>query len=318
VTEDYGNWGVPDDQGRYYAFPGVGLTYELPATPEQAAEAARVYSETGDPLTEEQLKDIGIIGQVMLPPPMPNPLDQVLGPRTIGGEPIEPTPRTPPKTIDLPPAAGGLGGLWGVIGRALGGLGGILWPSDIGPEPPGYPFRLPPLPELEPPVVVDPEVIFQPFPLPSPVPLPSLPPSPAPAPAPPNPMTTPAPAPAPAPTVTLPAPPGTVGVDPLPPWLWPLVGGLTGLLNRSPGISLSPEISLAPGLSPTPGLLTPVNSGQLPFVSTMPGSSAPGCNCPPTRKRKPGRRCVAKAPIRWAGGPRKGKAAGSKCIRYSR
>jgi len=39
------------------------------------------------------------------------------------------------------------------------------------------------------------------------------------------------------------------------------------------------------------------------------------CNCEPKRKRKP-RKCRASAPLTWAGGPRKGQSAGSRCYSF--
>lgn len=40
------------------------------------------------------------------------------------------------------------------------------------------------------------------------------------------------------------------------------------------------------------------------------------CECKPKRKAKP-RKCRARAPLRWAGGPKKGQSAGSRCYSFS-
>jgi len=57
--------------------------------------------------------------------------------------------------------------------------------------------------------------------------------------------------------------------------------------------------------------LTSINSG---VPSSAPGRSD-RCDCKP-KKRGPRRECLERAPIKWAGGRRKGKAAGTKCVRW--
>ena len=68
---------------------------------------------------------------------------------------------------------------------------------------------------------------------------------------------------------------------------------------------------------PTPTPIAPV-----PLTSASPatlgfGSYGAGGYCEP-RPRGPRRKCLQRAPVRYSGGPRKGKAAGTKCIQYAR
>jgi hypothetical protein len=86
----------------------------------------------------------------------------------------------------------------------------------------------------------------------------------------------------------------------------------------SPPIASSPAVPTAPG-SPFPSPLTPVQpsvgSSSPPRTPTR--TSTDQCNCQPKRKR-PARKCRARAGVIWAGGPKKGQLAGSRCISFEK
>lgn len=140
-------------------------------------------------------------------------------------------------------------------------------------------------------------------------------------------MTTPAPVPPPAPA---PAPTPRE----LPPWVWPLIGGLgaigIGRAGRSRSSQTLPSISVlpTPGLTAADvaGLIEPLlSSNQLSSTSSFTQTSSGGvwdtsggtdtCNC--TRKTGKKRKCLAKAQLSWRSGPKKGRAAGTRCYRFA-
>lgn len=61
--------------------------------------------------------------------------------------------------------------------------------------------------------------------------------------------------------------------------------------------------------TPTPTPLTMLNAGFVGF-----GDTSSSCSCGP---RGPRRKCLERAAVRWATGRRKGKNAGTKCVRYA-
>ena len=105
------------------------------------------------------------------------------------------------------------------------------------------------------------------------------------------------------------------------PGLWAGVGAGIGLLALLQGRRRGSRSSLTLPLSPT-GVsdpLTDVVSSALPsqpvFLSGSELVDDP-CNCAPRRRGKK-RKCLAKAQLTWRSGPKKGKAAGSKCYRFA-
>lgn len=71
------------------------------------------------------------------------------------------------------------------------------------------------------------------------------------------------------------------------------------------------------GVAPAPIPLTGFNTAALPYAATQ--ARTRRCRCPKCKqkKRKKARPCLARAPLVWAGGPKKGKPAGTRCIRFS-
>lgn len=130
-------------------------------------------------------------------------------------------------------------------------------------------------------------------------------------------MTTPQPQPPPAPA---PAPQSG-----LPPWAWTAIGlGSALILGRRRGSRSSQTLPLAPILDLTTinePLLSSLGTGAAGMPLPLAGGSGWGeassdsCNC--TRKSGRKRKCLARAPLTWRGGPKKGKAAGSKCYRFA-
>jgi hypothetical protein len=77
-----------------------------------------------------------------------------------------------------------------------------------------------------------------------------------------------------------------------------------------------------PTTTPTvPVVTAPVQSPQpsvsLGFSSASSWNTFSGSQYCEPRPRGPRRKCLQRAPVRYSGGPRKGKAAGTKCIRYA-
>jgi hypothetical protein len=74
-----------------------------------------------------------------------------------------------------------------------------------------------------------------------------------------------------------------------------------------PQLPTSPAASIAPSLS----------YGQLPWAPTRISSSSSSCSCGPKKKRGPARKCLERGTVVFKTGRYKGKAAGTKCIRYA-
>jgi hypothetical protein len=94
----------------------------------------------------------------------------------------------------------------------------------------------------------------------------------------------------------------------------------TPAVPSTPTIPSTPTVPGTPVTPFTPGFpspLTPINPGVSssapPFTPTR--SRTDRCDCKPKRK-KPERKCRARAPIVWAGGPRKGQQAGTRCFSW--
>jgi hypothetical protein len=119
-------------------------------------------------------------------------------------------------------------------------------------------------------------------------------------------------------TVTPPSSPASR----LPPWAVPVGIGLgafavIGVLNRRRGGSSSATAVLnvpgpigSGGPLPSPG----VNTGVSALL--VGGAQGGGGYCEP-QPRGPRRKCLERAPVAWRAGRNKGKAAGSKCVRYA-
>lgn len=134
------------------------------------------------------------------------------------------------------------------------------------------------------------------------------------------------PTPAPAPTTS----PG------LPPWVWPLIGGLGAIQLGRAGRSRSSQTLPSVSVLPSPGGLTAadvaaiieplLSSQQLSTTNTYFQTQAGGqgvwdtssssCDCSPRKSGKK-RKCLARAQLSWRSGPKKGRAAGSRCYRFA-
>lgn len=96
---------------------------------------------------------------------------------------------------------------------------------------------------------------------------------------------------------------------------------LPGILGRSSRGSSALSPMTIPGAGPSP-IDTPSSpsspSSPSPFPSIYSASSSSGADgyCTP-RPRGPRRKCLQRAPVKFTGGPRKGKAAGTKCIKFA-
>jgi hypothetical protein len=119
---------------------------------------------------------------------------------------------------------------------------------------------------------------------------------------------------------------GKGGRLPSTPLNWPKIGLFTGatiggiyLLRQLVGGNPYAGGSVAPVLNaPQPTIVTPpatsVSPGIGPFALGGYGGSVADCGCGP---RGPRRKCLERAPVAWRSGRNKGKAAGSKCVRYA-
>ncbi len=74
--------------------------------------------------------------------------------------------------------------------------------------------------------------------------------------------------------------------------------------NNSPGVGLTPTSSPQPYPFPLPQMQPPRTGSRT-------------CECSP-KKRGKQRKCLSRADVVWAGGPRKGKVAGSRCLSFAR
>jgi hypothetical protein len=102
--------------------------------------------------------------------------------------------------------------------------------------------------------------------------------------------------------------------------LWPWIGlglGVAGLAGRSSSSSPVPQYSLGVADALTVGNVAAQSSGApFPFGAGGWGTSTSTGECTPP-KRGPRRKCLQRAPVKFSAGPKKGKAAGSKCLRFS-
>jgi hypothetical protein len=117
---------------------------------------------------------------------------------------------------------------------------------------------------------------------------------------------------------------GKGGRLPPTPLNWPKIGLFTGatiggayLLRQLVGGNPYAGGSVAPISAPVPVPTTP-GPGTAPNVGSFALGSYSGpvgdCGCGP---RGPRRKCLERAPVAWRSGRNKGKAAGSKCVRYA-
>jgi hypothetical protein len=98
--------------------------------------------------------------------------------------------------------------------------------------------------------------------------------------------------------------------------------GLTALGRRDDRSSALPSAVVDTPLAP-PLPVPQVTAGMIPLTafggslipSTPTATRTDNCDCKP-KKRGPRRECLERAPIKWSGGRRKGKAAGTKCVRW--
>jgi hypothetical protein len=81
-----------------------------------------------------------------------------------------------------------------------------------------------------------------------------------------------------------------------------------------PGATFTPVETSQPGIVPTPAPTPLTTFNTVSLQSGFVGGGGAECNCAP---RGPRRKCLQRGPVKWSGGPRKGKAAGSKCIRFA-
>ena len=283
-----------------------------------------------------------------------------------------PVPRTPAPVFEGELVRPAGFPVWGILGRAAGAIGGILWPSEMGsgvlsPEQMREAVEryeelnrvpMPPLPRTPaergfgdirhsmPRPAPD-------FPIPTPAPTIELPPviveAPAPVPIP-TPTPTSSPTPTPRPTPSSARVPQPTSSPSSPPW-WSILSSAIPSSARSrmtvpsSRLFVNPFASTAgmtntltqpttatsslPGSpSPTTGTSSmPSSSSLTGFNTSLLGSTPPRiptqtrtaeeepCRCKPKRKKKD-RKCRAKAPLRWAGGPKKGQLAGNRCISW--
>lgn len=233
-----------------------------------------------------------------------------------GNRPFEPLP-PPTEPLTLPPPFP-----WQNLFRIGTGIGGLLWPSEIGEEwPPGTgpsipeTVRFPPVPTQEQlDRIADPYGITSEenarimreaqaeadryarqtgaqWPMPA-----------APAPA---------------------AQPATPTSSRNRLWQWIAIGlGVGTLSSRSSRSSPTVDPLSSGALTSLESALRSSLIGSSSAVQVAPGgagawgTSTSSQYCEP-KPRGPRRKCLQRAPVRFSGGPRKGKAAGTKCIRYA-
>jgi len=113
----------------------------------------------------------------------------------------------------------------------------------------------------------------------------------------------------------------------LPPWVWPVIGSIgaislsrAGRSRSSMTLPVNPIVDLTVLNEPLLSSAQLAGPGLGPM--TLTGSawdqsfSDDGCNCGP-KKRGKKRKCLARAQLTWRSGPKKGKAAGSRCYRWA-
>ncbi|HJS32391.1 MAG TPA: hypothetical protein VJ924_10365 [Alphaproteobacteria bacterium] len=119
-------------------------------------------------------------------------------------------------------------------------------------------------------------------------------------------------------TTPAPVPAPQQPAGPRPRWgigIGAIVAGLTvEALSRTS--APSPALQLAPVSTPAPTPAPAFNVASLNFAGGGWGGfgATETCSCGP---RGPRRKCLERAPVRFSAGRRKGKAAGTKCIRYA-
>jgi hypothetical protein len=98
-----------------------------------------------------------------------------------------------------------------------------------------------------------------------------------------------------------------------------LAGAAVGLLAASRKKSSAPSVA---AVIPSPMLTTNTNTSittllaSAPYASSSTSIRSAGCSCKP-KKRGPQRKCLERASVVYRTGRYKGKAAGTKCIRYA-
>jgi len=274
--------------------------------------------------------------------------------RGVRGQPTNPPPETLPVPYEPPPAVGPgllvLGPIQiaaGIIGALIEsnipGIGDVPMPNALGSgELPGGPGSVhgpigdplgtgqqtPQPPDIE--LGPVPELIYGPPGEPRPYAVPDIERAPVtigdPGLAPgvgigPPPLE-PAPVYAPAPVATAPAPaPAPFGI---PAWGWGLIG--TGIVaaarrrrgrsqNVTPALTSLEDALLESATAPAPGMLSASSPLTSISIATSSGNDEDRCNC--HKKRGKPRKCLARAQLTWRSGPKKGKAAGSRCYRYA-
>lgn len=101
-----------------------------------------------------------------------------------------------------------------------------------------------------------------------------------------------------------------------------VVGALRSRRGRSGGGSTRTASPIAPGATIGTLPATTAYPGFMPGAYTALGtrmgssSSSSSCNCK-TKKRGPQRKCLERAPVVFKSGRRRGKSAGSKCVRFA-
>jgi hypothetical protein len=192
-----------------------------------------------------------------------------------------------------------------------------------------------------------PKPVIRPIAVPSSPPMPPAPTPPGPV-SPPNfpePGEQPSKSPSPSPSKPRPAPGSSTSPARWP--LWPILGDVlrvflpspspvpftapSSLTNPLTGPERNPVTPL-PARRPTPTVpsppdspgqepLTPIEPGQLSLPESMTAPSDDPCKAcaeQRRRRRKPERKCRARAAVVWASGPRKGQPAGTRCISWEK
>jgi hypothetical protein len=91
--------------------------------------------------------------------------------------------------------------------------------------------------------------------------------------------------------------------------------GRSPVPSARPGAPVLPSPLEPPIAIPTPTPLTPQQPSVQSYSPGYYGAAGADGYCIP-RKRGPRRKCLERAPVKYSGGRRKGKAAGTKCLRW--